>query len=146
MNAPKTDSSRSGSDDEVSFDLRRSLHGWGLPFAGVLLVYAGHYLYGGLVASTSLALTAVAAVVLAGCLAHPRLRQDLGNIQGLTAPAILFAVVLLLGLISLTPWVLPWNRTGYQWRQRQVAGAAMRWAMVEDPAALTPRMLLASLR
>lgn len=49
-------------------------------------------------------------------------------------------------LDSLTPWILPWAKTGYQWRQRQVAGQAMRWAMVEDPRAKPERLLLASLR
>ncbi len=83
---------------------RQGLQGWGLPAAGVSLIYAGHYLYGGLVASTSLALTAVAAVVLLACLAQPRLRQDIGKIRGLELPAALFVVVLFLALLSLTPY------------------------------------------
>lgn len=49
-------------------------------------------------------------------------------------------------LDSLTPWILPWSKTGYQWRQRQIAGSSTRWAMVDDPNARTPRLLLASLR
>ncbi|WP_377354234.1 transglutaminase-like cysteine peptidase [Phenylobacterium conjunctum] len=49
-------------------------------------------------------------------------------------------------LDSLTPWILPWSKTGYQWRQRQVAGQSMRWAMVEDPSAKPERLILASLR
>lgn len=48
-------------------------------------------------------------------------------------------------LDSLTPWILPWSKTGYQWRQRQVAGQSMRWAMVEAPGAPPPRLMMASL-
>ena len=44
-------------------------------------------------------------------------------------------------LDSLTPWVLPWSKTAYQWRERQVSGSASRWAF----AAASPSVLLASL-
>lgn len=91
-------------NEERAFNWRQGLQGWGLAAAGVTLVYAGHYLYGGLVASTSLALTAVAAVVLLTCLTLPRLRQDLGKIRGMEMPAALFCVVLLLAVLSLTPY------------------------------------------
>jgi predicted transglutaminase-like cysteine proteinase len=51
-------------------------------------------------------------------------------------------------LDNLTPWVLPWTKTAYQWRERQVAGSPARWAMAAgvqlQPAA--PSLLLASLR
>jgi predicted transglutaminase-like cysteine proteinase len=46
-------------------------------------------------------------------------------------------------LDNLTPWVLPWNKTSYQWRERQVAGSAGRWA---SPAGAAQSLLLASLR
>lgn len=54
-------------------------------------------------------------------------------------------------LDSLTPWVTPWEKTGYTWRERQVAGSTSVWAMVRnnigspsDPK-YYERMLLASL-
>lgn len=51
-------------------------------------------------------------------------------------------------LDNLSPWVLPWTKTTYQWRERQVAGSAARWAFAAGPALETsaPRLLLASLR
>ncbi len=80
--------------------------------------------------------------------------------EGLPATALSIAVVitphnerhavLLVGtdageyvLDNLTPWVLPWNKTSYQWRERQVAGSAGRWA---SPAGAAQPLLLASLR
>lgn len=90
--------------DERTFSWHQRLQGWGLPVAGVSLTYAGHYLYGGLVASTSLALTAAVAVVLLASLAAPHLRRDLGRIRSLEAPAALFGVVLFFALLSLTPY------------------------------------------
>ena len=33
-------------------------------------------------------------------------------------------------LDSLTPWILPWRKANLTWRERQVAGAPFRWAMV----------------
>jgi len=51
-------------------------------------------------------------------------------------------------LDNLSPWVLPWTKTTYQWRERQMAGSAARWAFAAAPALETsaPRLLLASLR
>jgi predicted transglutaminase-like cysteine proteinase len=50
-------------------------------------------------------------------------------------------------LDNLTPWVLPWTKTPYQWRERQVAGSASHWAMAAvAPPAPTRSLLLASLR
>ena len=46
-------------------------------------------------------------------------------------------------LDNLTPWVLPWRKTSYQWRERQVAGSPARWASARLP--IEP-LLLASLR
>lgn len=50
-------------------------------------------------------------------------------------------------LDSLTPWILPWRKANLTWRERQVAGAPFRWAMVNtsltaespaQPLAATP--------
>ena len=35
-------------------------------------------------------------------------------------------------LDSLTPWILPWRKASLTWRERQVAGAPFRWAMVSQ--------------
>lgn len=35
-------------------------------------------------------------------------------------------------LDNLSPWVLPWTKTGYEWRERQVAGSASNWAFAAD--------------
>lgn len=51
-------------------------------------------------------------------------------------------------LDSLTPWVLPWTKASYRWRERQVAGSASHWAMAADAAPADqrrPDLLLASL-
>lgn len=37
-------------------------------------------------------------------------------------------------LDNMTPWVKPWNETGYRWRQRQVGGDPFKWVMVQDPS------------
>lgn len=56
-------------------------------------------------------------------------------------------------LDSLTPWVLPWRKASLTWRERQVAGAPFRWAMVSlesagpaqaDPLPATPVTEVAS--
>lgn len=51
-------------------------------------------------------------------------------------------------LDNLTPWVLPWAKTAYQWRERQVAGSASSWALAAGglPPAQPARLLLASAR
>lgn len=42
-------------------------------------------------------------------------------------------------LDSLTPWILPWRKASLTWRERQVAGAPFRWAMVSHaPVAPQP--------
>lgn len=42
-------------------------------------------------------------------------------------------------LDSLTPWILPWQKASLTWRERQVAGAPFRWAMVSQaPVAPQP--------
>ncbi|WP_300572664.1 transglutaminase-like cysteine peptidase [Phenylobacterium sp.] len=35
-------------------------------------------------------------------------------------------------LDSLTPWILPWRKASLTWRERQVAGAPFRWALVSQ--------------
>lgn len=37
-------------------------------------------------------------------------------------------------LDNLTPWIDPWNKTGYHFIQREVGGEAFKWVMVQDPA------------
>lgn len=50
-------------------------------------------------------------------------------------------------LDNLSPWVLPWAKTAYQWRERQVAGSASRWAYAAAVSSAAPaRLLLASAR
>jgi predicted transglutaminase-like cysteine proteinase len=53
-------------------------------------------------------------------------------------------------LDNLNAWVLPWRKTSYQWRERQVDGSASRWAYasegLQQPAAQSPKLLLASAR
>jgi len=36
-------------------------------------------------------------------------------------------------LDSLTPWILPWAKTGYHWEERQVAGSTENWASLSPP-------------
>ena len=36
-------------------------------------------------------------------------------------------------LDNLSPWVKPWQRVGYRWREREVGGDPFHWAMVRDP-------------
>ncbi|CAN7384971.1 transglutaminase-like cysteine peptidase [Phenylobacterium sp. LjRoot219] len=37
-------------------------------------------------------------------------------------------------LDNMSPWVKPWDQTGYRWRQRQVDGDPFNWVMIQDPA------------
>lgn len=46
-------------------------------------------------------------------------------------------------LDNLSAYVLPWAKTGYRWRERQVAGSATQWAMARGDNGV---LLLASLR
>lgn len=75
-----------------------------LPIAGVLLLYAGHLLYGALISDVSLLMGLVAAVMLGVILAVPHLREELLRLNGLTAPTILFLLTILVALWTLTPW------------------------------------------
>ncbi|HEY8572891.1 transglutaminase-like cysteine peptidase [Phenylobacterium sp.] len=53
-------------------------------------------------------------------------------------------------LDNLSAWVLPWQKTPYQWRERQVDGSPSQWAFASGAAAPQPAatdgLLLASLR
>jgi O-antigen ligase len=78
--------------------------GW-LPILGVLLLYAGHLLYGALISDVSLLMGMAAAAMLGVILIHPRLREDLLRLKGLAAPAVLFLLTIAVGLWTLTPWI-----------------------------------------
>lgn len=75
-----------------------------LALAGVLPIFAAHYLYAALYSETAFSLVIVEAVVLGALLTHQSFRKELGRMRGLTPPAALFGFVLLVGLIQLTPW------------------------------------------
>lgn len=83
---------------------------WPLPrdawiaIAGSSLLYLAYLLYGAELEETALALEIGAGLTVLAALAHPRLRDDLLRLKGLTAPVALFGVVLLVGLWTLTPW------------------------------------------
>lgn len=52
-------------------------------------------------------------------------------------------------LDSLSAWILPWAKTGYRWKERQVNGSASHWAFATTAPVtpdLGPNLLLASLR
>lgn len=72
--------------------------------AGLLPIFAAHYLYAALYSETAFSLVMVEAVVLGVLLMREPFRRDLGRMRGLTAPAALFGLVLLVGLVQLTPW------------------------------------------
>jgi len=75
-----------------------------LSAAGLGLVFASHMAYGAIRIEPALVATALAALLLAVCIAIPSLRRDLLRIRGLAWPAILFALTLVVGLLSLTPF------------------------------------------
>lgn len=37
-------------------------------------------------------------------------------------------------LDNLSPWVKPWQKAGYRWREREVDGDPFHWVMVRDPS------------
>lgn len=87
---------------------RRSLwpppQGAGLAAAGLGLIFLAHLAYGALRVEASLIAVAASALLLLVCVAVPAIRRDLLRINGLALPAGLFALVLIAGLISLTPF------------------------------------------
>lgn len=75
-----------------------------IALAGLLPIFAAHYLYAALYSETAFSLVMVEAIVLGVLLTREPFRKDLGRMRGLAAPAVLFGLVLLVGLIQLTPW------------------------------------------
>ena len=84
---------------------RKIPSGSGLAAACAGLLAAAHMAYGALLGEPSLLLTAGAAIILLACVATPSLRRDLARRRGLLVPALLFALVLAWGALSLTPWL-----------------------------------------
>jgi O-antigen ligase len=78
--------------------------GFGLAGATAFLLFSAHLAYGALLAEPALIATAAAALLLLGALATPRLRKDLLRVRGLLAPAVLFLLVLAVGVLSMTPF------------------------------------------
>lgn len=78
--------------------------GAGLALAGVGLIFLAHLAYGVLRIEASLIAVAASAALLLTCLAAPSLRRDLLRIRGVTLPGVLFALTLVAGLLSLTPF------------------------------------------
>lgn len=69
------------------------------------LIFAGHSLYGAMLPKTALTLALLGSLLLGACLATPQIRREVSRLKGLRLPAVLFGVVLLVGLWSLTPFV-----------------------------------------
>ena len=75
-----------------------------LPAGGVALLFAGHWFYGGLVNDVAMLMGVAAALLLAVALLRPAVREDLLRLRGLQGPALLFGLVLVIALWTLTPW------------------------------------------
>lgn len=75
-----------------------------LPLAGVALLYTAHFFYGALMSDVALLMGAAAALLLGAALLQPNTRDDLLRLKGLEWPGLLFALVLLVALWTLTPW------------------------------------------
>ena len=75
-----------------------------LSAAGLGLVFAGHIAYGAIRIEAALVATTLAALLLVACIAIPPLRRDLLRIRGLSWPVALFALTMVAGLLSLTPF------------------------------------------
>jgi O-antigen ligase len=80
--------------------------GAGIALAGLGLIFLAHLAYGVLRIEANLIAVGASALLLLACLAVPNLRRDLLRIRGLGLPAALFALTLLMGLVSLTPYAL----------------------------------------
>jgi len=91
---------------------------------GVIALFVGHGLQAAIPSQVSLTLVIVEAAVLASLLCWRRIRDALGRLRGLAWPAGLFIMVLVVGLVTLTPY--------------GVGGANPVWAVVAHvPAAVT---------
>lgn len=101
-------SRRSANQSREDASPRRSLwpppEGAGLASAGLGLIFLAHLAYGALRIEASLIAVGAAALLLLSCLAVPSIRRDLLRVRGLAIPAALFGLVLLAGLLSLTPF------------------------------------------
>jgi O-antigen ligase len=78
--------------------------GLGLSVLALGVIFAAHLAHGAIRAEAALAATIAACLLFLGCLAHPGLRAGLLRIRGLAWPSLLFALTLLAGLLSLTPF------------------------------------------
>lgn len=72
--------------------------------SGLGLIFLAHLAYGALKIEASLIAVAASALLLLTCLAIPSIRSDLLRLRSLTVPAILFALTLAMGLLSLTAY------------------------------------------
>ena len=75
-----------------------------LPTAGVALLFLAHLAHGALITDAAMVMGAAGALLLGACLLHAKVRDDLLRLNGLEWPGLLFAVVLLVALWTLTPW------------------------------------------
>jgi hypothetical protein len=104
------EATRSGSSRRAEPAARRSLPLWPPPrdgwiaIAGVALLYAAHWFYGALVSDVALVMNIAAAALVGAALLSPRLRAEILRLKGLTLPAVLFGLVILVALWTLTPW------------------------------------------
>jgi O-antigen ligase len=76
-----------------------------LAFAGPVLVFTGHVLYGAMLPQTALSLAFAGALLLAACLCTPQVRRELSRLRQLTWPMALFATTVLIALWTMTPWI-----------------------------------------
>lgn len=82
----------------------RLTQGWVFPTFCIALIFGAHIAYGAIRIEAALAATALAGALLTLSLVVPVLRQDLARVRGLLWPALLFALVMVAGALSLTPY------------------------------------------
>lgn len=95
---------RSREDESPRRRLWPPPEGAGLALAGLGLIFLAHLAYGALRIEASLIAVSAAALLLLACIAIPSVRRDLLRVRGLAIPAVLFGLVLLAGVLSLTPF------------------------------------------
>ena len=95
---------RSREDENARRRLWPPPEGAGLALAGLGLIFLAHLAYGALRIEASLIAVGAAALLLLACIAVPNVRRDLLRVRGLAIPGILFGLVLLAGVLSLTPY------------------------------------------
>lgn len=100
---PKQSVSRTGAGERTRRKIWPPPEGAGLAAAGLGLIFIAHLAYGALKVEASLLAVGASALLLLACLATPAIRRDLLRVRGLALPAALFGLVLLAGLLSLTP-------------------------------------------